>query len=537
MLPTREVGVRKLAVPSRRVLAKETRMATERLTMQKLREILRLKLELGHSHRKAARALGISAGSVATAAVRAKLLILDWARVCELDDVELEQLMYGPPGGRREGRPLPDLPHVHLELRRTGVTLQLLHLEYLEQHPTGYRYTAFCELYREWRSAQRLSMRQTHLAGDKLFVDYSGKKPHVVDPETGEVVEVELFVAVLGASNYTYAEATRTQQLPDWLASNARALEFLGGVPAAMVPDQLRSAVMNPCRYEPGIQRTYDEFARHYVTVIFPARPGKPKDKAKVEVGVRIAQRWILARIRNQTFFSLAELNARVRELVHDLNERVMRGYGASRRELFERLDRPALRALPDDPFEYAEWKKAPLNIDYHADYQGHWYSAPHKLRGEELWLRATTATVEVFHLNRRVTAHARSYVKGRHTTKPEHMPRAHREHAEWTPSRIVHWASSVGPNVALLAKAIIEERRHPEHGYRSCLGIFRLAKKYDAARVDAACARALLAGARSYRHVDSILKHGLDRAPALDIGSRGPGIAHENVRGPGYYH
>lgn len=512
-------------------------MATERLTMQKLREILRLKLELRRSHRAAARALGISAGSVATAAVRAKLLKLDWAAVCKLDDVELERLMYGPSGGRREGRPLPDLSYIHVELRRPGVTLQLLHLEYLEVHPTGYRYTAFCDLYRDWRDAQRMSMRQTHIAGDKLFVDYSGKKPHIVDPNTGELVEVELFVAVLGASNYTYAEATRTQRLPDWLGSNARTLEFLGGVSAAIVPDQLKSAVTNACRYEPGIQRTYNEFAAHYGTVIFPARPGKPRDKAKAEVGVRIAQRWILGRIRNQTFFSLAELNARIHELVNELNDYVMRGYGASRRELFERLDQPALRALPDNPFEYAEWKKVLLNIDYHAEYDGHWYSAPYKLRREELWLRATSATVEIFHVGKRVAAHARSYVKGRHTTNPDHMPAAHREQAEWSPSRILGWAATVGPNVELLAKAIIEERRHPEHGYRSCLGIFRLAKKYESQRLDAACARALLAGARSYRHVASILKHGLDRAPALDVGSHGPGLAHENVRGSGYYH
>lgn len=512
-------------------------MATERLTMQKLREILRLKLELRKSHRATARALEISAGTVASAASRAKFCKLDWAGVCKLDDDELERRMYGPTIASRVDRPRPNLPYVHLELRRPGVTLELLHVEYLEQHPTGYRYTTFCRLYREYVDAQRLSMRQTHIAGDKLFVDYSGKKPTVVDPETGEVIDVELFVAVLGASNYTYAEATRTQQVPDWIASNVRALEFIGGVPGAIVPDQLKSAVTTACRYEPEVQRTYGEFATHYATVIFPARPRKPKDKAKVEVGVRIAQRWILARIRNQTFFSLAELNARIRELVADLNNRLMRGYDATRRELFERLDRPALRPLPDHAFEYAEWKKVSPNVDYHAEYDGHWYSAPHKLRREELWLRATAATIEIFHVGKRVAAHARSYVKGRHTTNPEHMPVAHREHAEWTPTRIANWAATVGPNVALLAQAIIDERRHPEHGYRSCLGLIRLAKKYDAVRVDAACRRALLAGARSYRHVDSILKHGLDRAPALDIGSRGPGLAHENVRGAGYYH
>lgn len=512
-------------------------MATERLTMRNLREILRQKLELKRSHRQAARAAAVSAGSVAFASMRAKVLALTWIDVCALDDSALDERMYGPRGGRREGRPLPDLAYLHMELRRPGVTLQLLHVEYLEQHPSGYRYTTFCQLYRGWCSEQRLSMRQVHVAGDKLFVDYSGKKPRVVDPETGELVEVELFVAVLGASNYTYAEATRTQQVPDWIGSNVRALEFIGGVPAAIVPDQLKSAVTTPCRYEPGVQRMYDELATHYGTTIFPARPAKPRDKAKVEAGVRIAQRWILGRIRNQVFFSLAELNERIRELIDELNRYVMRGYGASRRDLFERLERPVLGPLPDQPYEYAEWKKVLLNIDYHAEFEHHHYSAPHRLRRQELWLRATSATVEIFHSSKRVAAHARSHARGRHTTVSEHMPVAHREQADWTPSRIVSWAKTVGPNVALLAQAIIDERRHPQHGHRSCLGIFRLAKKYEAARLDAACARALLAGARSYRHVDSILKHGLDRAAALDVSSRGSNIVHGNVRGRDYYH
>ena len=512
-------------------------MATERLTMRNLREILRQKLALERSHRQAARAAGVSAGTVAMAATRAKVLGLTWDEVHALDDCALDARMYGPAGGCRSGRPMPDPAYLHLELRRPGVTLQLLHVEYLEQHPTGYRYTTFCKLYRGWCAGQRLSMRQVHVAGDKLFLDYSGKKPRVIDPETGELVEVELFVAVLGASNYTYAEATRTQQVPDWIASNVRALEFFGGVPGAMVPDQLKSAVTVPCRYDPGIQKTYDEFATHYGTTILPARPGKPRDKAKVEVGVRIAQRWILARIRNQVFFSLAELNERIRELIDELNRYVMRGYGASRRDLFERLDRPALQPLPDQPFEYAEWKQVLLNIDYHVEVDYHYYSALHRLRGQELWARATSATVEIFHLGKRVAAHARSYVRGRHTTCIEHMPVAHREQVEWTPSRILSWAKTVGPNVALFAETIMKKRRHPLHGYRSCLGIFRLAKKYEAGRVDAACARALVAGALSYRHVASILKHGLDRAAALDVSSRGPGIIHGNVRGRDYYH
>jgi len=505
--------------------------------MRDLREILRHKLQLGRSHRKTAEAVGISSGCVASAATRAKALGLDWAAVEKLDDEQLETRMYGPRGGKREGRAEPDLPHLHVELRRTGVTLQLLHVEYLEQHPDGYRYSAFCQRYGEWLRNQRLSMRQTHLAGDKTFVDYSGKKPHIIDPLTGEVIEIELFVAVLGASSYTFAEATYTQQLRDWIASNTRAIAFFGGVTNAYVPDQLKSAVTLACKYEPGVQRTFDEWARHYETTILPARPRKPRDKAKVEVAVQVAQRWILARLRNQTFFSLPELNARIAELCKELNDRQMRTYKASRRELFERLDRPVLRALPASPFEYADWKRVTLGIDYHVVFDGHFYSAPHGLRGEELWLRATATTVEIFRLGRREAVHPRSRVQGRHTTVTAHMPLAHRQHAEWTPERILGWAASVGVNTKRFAERLLAERTHPEHGYRSCLGVFRLSKKYGADRLDAACARALSVGALSYRHVSSILQHGLDRAPALDIEPRGPSVTHENVRGRDYYH
>lgn len=507
--------------------------------MRHVREILRQKLELGHKHRQIAKALHISAGSVGETVSRANQLGLDWAAVGKLDDTELEARLYGAKGRNCAERPVADMAHLHAELHRPGVTLQLLHLEYLEEHPDGYRYTTFCEQYREWCRRRAATMRQHHAAGDKMFVDYSGKKPHLIDRVTGEFIEVELYVAVLGASNYTYAEATMTQQIVDWTASNTRALEYFGGVPNAIVPDQLKSAVTTACRYEPGIQRTFDEYAEHYGTTIFPARPVKPRDKAKAEVAVQVIQRWILARLRNEVFYSLGDLNRRIRELLEDANGMKMQVYRCSRRELFERVERDVLRPLPEKPFEYADWKKVTLNVDYHASFEEHYYSAPYTLIGEELWLRATATTIEIFHARRRTAAHARSHEKHKHSTIGEHMPLAHRKHAEWTPGRILHWAQTVGPNTAQLAEAILKERRHPEQGYRSCLGIFRLSKKYGEERVEAACLRAFLAGARSYRHVESILRHGLDRAPALDTGERSQsvGIKHDNIRGRDYYH
>lgn len=507
--------------------------------MRQVKEILRQKWALGRSHREIASALGLSAGVIAKTVSRAAAAKLELAEVEALSEQEAEQRLYGPTLGPRTPRPRPDPAYIHAERRRPGVTLELLHLEYLEKHPDGYRYTQFCEVYRQWLKKRRLSMRQVHRAGEKLFTDYSGKKPSIVDPATGEVIEVELFVAALGASSFTYSEATMTQRVSDWVGAHVRTYEYLGGVPRDTVPDQLRSAVSRPCRYEPVIQRTYDEMGRHYGTTIVPARPAHPRDKAKVEVAVQVAQRWILARLRHRTFFSLAELNEAIAELVEQLNDRPMKLYGASRRELFERLDRPALRPLPAERFEPGEWHKGRrANIDYHVEVEGHYYSVPYQLRGEEIEARKTRTMVELYHQNERVASHPRNTAKGRHTTNPEHMPKAHQAHLEWSPSRFVRWAQSIGPQTAKLVEAILAERPHPEQGYRSCLGILRLGKRYGDERLEAACARAFAAGARSYRHVDSILRHGLDRAAARGAAepARTP-LAHGNIRGRDYYH
>lgn len=511
-------------------------MAADRLAMRQLKEILRQKWQLGRTHREIAESVGVSVGAVSGALARAHAAGLRWSQVESLGEDVLDERLYGPRGaGRDDARPRPDCAFLHAERKKAGVTLELLHLEYIERNPNGLRYTQFCDDYRQWLGRRRLSMRQVHRAGEKLFVDYSGKKPHVVDPATGELVEVELFVAVLGASSYTYVEATRTQTIADWIGAHVRCFEFLGGVVRDVVPDQLKSGVTTACRYEPSVQRTYEEMAQHYGTTVLPARPAHPRDKAKVERAVQVAQRWILARLRNRTFFSIAELNVAIAELRDELNARTMKTYGASRRDLFERLDRPALRALPSARFTCGEWATARVNIDYHVDYAGHFYSAPHALVHEQVDVRATATTVEIFLRGARVASHARSHERGRHTTKSEHMPVAHQQHLEWSPSRFIRWAATIGPKTAELVEAILSDRPHPEQGYRSCLGILRLSKRYGDERLEAACARAVVARARSYRHVDSILKRGLDRvAPSAAPSS--VVIVHKNVRGRGYY-
>jgi transposase len=503
--------------------------------MRKTKEILRWKWVLGRSHREIARGLGVSLGGVSTAAQRAREAGIDWAEAERLSEPELEARLY-PSAALSQRRRLPDFAEIHTERQRKGVTLELLHLEYLEENPGGYGYTQFCEHYRRWCNKRRISMRQVHRAGEKLFVDYSGKRPSIIDRLTGEARPVELFVAALGASNLIYAVATETQRSADFIECHTKALEYIGGVPEIVIPDQLKSAVTRACRYEPGLHRTYEEWALHYGTTVIPARPRKPRDKAKAEVAVQVAQRWILACLRKETFFSISALNARIAELLEVLNHRVMRSYGESRRQRFEKLDRPALKPLPPARFTHGDWKVARVNIDYHIELDGHYYSVPHALVRETVEVSYTARVVEIIYRGERVASHQRSHEKGRHTTVPGHMPKSHRAHLEWTPSRIIHWGQTVGPQTGALVQAILADRPHPEQGYRSCLGILRLAKRYGDARLEAACARAVQAGARSYRHVDSILKRGLDQLSEPDRPAPSPRPSHENLRGGTYY-
>jgi len=467
---------------------------------------------------------------------------LDLAAVEALSDAELDEKFYLERPKKGEARPLPDPLYLHNEYQKVGVTLELLHQEYLEQNEGGYGYTQFCVVYRDWLQKRRISMKQVHRGGEKMFVDYSGKRPHLVSFMTGESTAVELFVCVLGASSYTYAEATLSQKVPDFIGSHVRAFNYFGGVAGMLVPDQLKSAVTKACRYEPGLHESYVELADHYGTSILPARPRKPKDKAKVEVAVQVAQRWILARLRNETFYTLAELNKRIWELLADMNDRKMKAYGGqTRRERFLKIDKPALKALPDDAFVFCETKWVKANIDYHIDLgDHHYYSVPFTLRDEQLKARFSQHTVEIFHNGTRVASHRRSFEVGKHTTIAEHMPKAHQEHLQWSEARILNWGKSIGPSTAALLEAIMAERTHPEQGYRSCLGILRQEKAYDKLRLEAACARALHNKARSYKHVQSILKNGLDRLPLPKAASTQATQTtidlHENIRGAAYY-
>ncbi len=435
-----------------------------------------------------------------------------------------------------EQRPAPDWAVVHRELRRPNMTLSLLWEEYRggSGAQDGFGYSWFCDLYREWVGRLKPTLRQMHTAGERVFVDFAGHAMEVIDGATGEVRRAEIFVAVLGASSYTFAQAVWTQSLPDWIAAHVAMLAFIGGVPRQIVSDNLRAGITRACFYEPLVNRSYADMASHYGTAVVPARPYKPRDKAKVEVGVQVVQRWILARLRNRRFFSLGELNQAIRELVDQLNDRPMRGWGATRRALYEQVDRPALRELPPTAYEYADWKRCRVNLDYHVEIDKHFYSVPFRLLREEVEARITAKTVEIFHRGKLVAAHLRSLRPYRPTTLADHMPSSHRRYHDWTHERILREAKSIGDDAAALVEIILRSRPHPEQGFRSCIGILRLATRYDAERLDAACARALALGTRSYSSVAAILRNAQDRKPRKP---EQPSLLHENIRGPDYYH
>ncbi len=515
-------------------------MPRERLPMRKIRDVLRL--HAGKmSKRRIAASLNVGRTAVRDYIDRAVDAGLGWPLPDDLSDEALDRLLFPPPPAMSsDRRPLPDWPVLHRELRKPGVTLALLWEEYRAVHPKGYGYSRFCELYRDWRGRLSPTMRQTHLAGEKMFVDYAGATLEVIDPKTGEVREASVFVATLGASSYTYAEATWTQGLSDWIGSHVRAFAYLGGVPHQVVPDNLKSGVAKACLYDPEINRSFADMAAHYGTAILPARPRKPRDKAKVEVGVQVVERWVLARLRNVHFFGLAEANQAIRERLEDLNGRKTKHLGASRRQLFEELDKPALKPLPASVYEYAEWKRRRAGLDYHVEVDRHYYSVPHSLAKQQLWARITDRTVEIFHKGKRVAAHMRGPANRRHTTTSEHMPSSHRRYANWTPERIGRMAAANGPNTEALVAHIMRNRPHPEQGFRSCIGILRLARTHGGDRLEAACERALDIGAHSYSSVASILKNNLDhRKPDKATAGDGdhPAIDHANIRGSGYFH
>ncbi len=515
-------------------------MPAERVSMRQAREIIRLKFSAGMPAREIGRRLGVAPSTVRETLKRLESAGLGWPLPEGMSEGELELALYANRRSKRGHRRCaePDWPTVHRELKRKHVTLLIVWDEYIATNPGGYSYSRFCELYRGFESKLSPTMRQTHAAGERLFVDYAGDGvPVVIDRLTGEMRKAQIFVAVLGASSFTFAHASWTQALPDWIDAHVCAIEAIGGVPHLLVPDNTKTAVIKACFYDPLVNRTYAEMAAHYDTAILPARPRRPRDKAKVEQAVLIVERWLLGRLRHRIFHSLADVNAAIDELLTHLNEeRPIRRLGATRRQLLEQIDRPALKPMPAAPYEFCEWRVCRVGIDYHVEVAAHYYSVPYRFARAEVDIRLTAKTVEILLKGERIAAHLRNSGNRKHTTVPEHMPSSHRRYAGWTIERIRADARQIGPATAALCELILEHRPHPEQGYRACLGIVRLTGPYGAGRLEAAAERAIEIGARTYGSIKSILDNHLDRRPAQKRAADGAPILHANIRGPRYY-
>lgn len=513
-------------------------MGAERLSMRKIREVLRLRLGHGVGLLEIARSCGIGETTAGDYVRRFRAAGLSWPLPPELDDDrELTRVLFRQQHETQRGRPQPDWRWVHRELRRPHVTRVLLWQEFLAQEPQGIGYTQFCVHYERFAKSLSVTMRQHHVAGEKVFVDFSGDGLRIVDRVTGEERMAKLFVAVLGASSYTYIEPVLSEDLATWTGCHVRAFEYFGGVPKVVVPDNLRSGVKRPDRYDPETNPTYAELARHYGIAVIPARVRRPRDKAKVEQGVLLAERWILAALRNRQFGSLEEVRQAIAPLLEQLNAKKMQKLEQSRRELFEELDRPALGPLPEKPFELATWARPRVNVDYHVEFEKHYYSVPYRLVGKVVDVRATAQWVEILFAGQRVASHRRSRLARQATTLAEHMASSHRAYAEWTPKRLRDWAQSIGPATAKLVEEIMARRAHPEQGFRACLGVLRLRDRYPDERIERACERALAFRAISYKSVEAILRNQLDLGQVLPTPPSSTLPPHRNIRGAGYYH
>ena len=504
---------------------------TRRINMRKIRDVLRLKLEARLSHEQTATALHISKGVVSKYVSLASAAGLDWTQVQALDDTALHKCLLGTPQ-RASAFVAPDYARIHQELRRKGMTLMLLWEEHLAQHPgeTTHRYSQFCVNYRSYAKTLKRSMRQVHRAGEKLFIDYAGPTVELTDGSRAHI-----FVAALGASSYTFACATPRETCADWLGATAQALRFFGGVPQLIVPDNPKALIANADRYEPRANETVHDFARHYGTSVLPARPYHPQDKGKVESAVQVVERWILMRLRHQRFETVDEVNAAIAPLLAQLNAKAFQKMPGSRASAFAQLDAPALQALPLQTWELAVYKTVRVHIDQHVEFEGHRYSVPQALVGQALEARVTARTVELLHRGQRVASHLRCAHKGGFTTVPEHLSAAHRAHLEWTPERLIHWGNSIGVATGALVTRLLETRRHPEHGYRACLGLLALAKRFTKPRLEAACVVALELGTTNSTHVRDILVNGRDQVQAGTT-PEWTSPQHAHVRGAGYY-
>lgn len=512
-------------------------MPRERVSMRKIKELLRLRFESALSTRQIAGSLHIGIGSVHDYLARVRVAGLSWPLPEGLTEEQLEERLFPPPVTRSEDtREIPNWKELDIELKRKGVTLRLLWEEYRTTSPDGLGYSQFCKRFSDFKGTLDPRMRQTHKAGEKLFVDYAGLTLPLIDAATGEIHDVQIFTATLGASSYTFAEATLTQSVPDWIGSHVRAFTFFGGVPQLIVCDNLKSGVTTPCRYEPDIQRTYEEMAVYYDTAILPTRVVKPRDKAKVEAGVQSVEERLLAPLRDRQFFSLAQINQALAALLTQLNARQMQGRDHSRADLFETIDKPALKPLPLRPYELGFWSRARVHIDYHIAVDDRYYSVPYRLLKQEVEVRRSQAILEIYHKGERIASHTLVVAKYGRSTQDAHMPESHKEYAGWTPARLLDWVAKAGPSTRQVGESILSSYAHPQQGFRSCLGLIRLCNSYGPERTEAACRKAVAIHALNYKSVKTLLANNIDKLPDKPVEVPVAPVQHPNIRGADYY-
>jgi transposase len=504
------------------------------MEMEKLREILRLH-ELSYSQCEIARSCRVARSTVQDYLRRADAKGLRYSQLPSLSTSEILTLL----GKGRQAKPsgISEVRYGELEgeLSRKGMTLALLWQEGIDAGEWECSYGTFCRNYKQWRGRQQLSMRQVYQGGEKVFVDYCGMTVPI-QPREGTAITAQIFVACLGASNYTYAEATASQTVPDWIGSHQRAFADFGGVPQIVVPDNLKSGVTQACHYEPGINRQYHAWAEHYGVAVIPARPNKPRDKAKVEKAVQTVERQILAPLRHQQFTSLAQLNEAIRCGLNQLNQQVMRDYSQSRQARFEQVDKPALQPLPTQPFEFASWKTAKVNLDYHIDVGRHFYSVPYSYVRATVQVKVTQHFIEIFSEQQRIALHERDDQPYRHSTLPDHMPPEHWAYKHQSKQRFLDWAATIGPQTTQQVQTLFEQKAHEEQAFRSLKGIQSLATHYGRERLETACRRANGLGMSGYKRLKTMLKACLEREPGTnDAPQTGP-TTHDNLRGASYF-
>ena len=505
-------------------------MAQKVLTMRKIKEILRLKWVVGLSDRQTGASLKIAHSTVGEYVKRAERAGLDWSQAENMTETELKDRLFPVKKSDPEASPQPDWQQIEVELQSRGVTRMLLWQEYITAHPDGYGYSQFCEHYRRWgKTQEKPVLRIPKKMGEEAQVDYAGQTMAVIDPKSGEIIKVQIFVGVLSASGLIYAEAHLSQSLPNWLRAHVRMFGFFGGTPRILRIDNLKAGVSKPNFYEPDLNPTYHELSVHYGVAVIPARVARPRDKGLGENAVLQVERWVLAPLRKERFFSLHDLNQAIKKRLAWLNGRERTNKAPSRRTVFEQHEKDTLQPLPAYSFDYLEIKQAKVHIDYHVSFEKHKYSVPHKYTRQIVLIRASERLVEIYHHDQRIACHVRCNKRG-YSTEQEHMPANHRWYLDWTPQRFTRWAQQIGPSTETLIAAVLESRRHPEQGYRTCLGILKLA---DPDILEAACKLALDRGVYSYRAIKRLIETKKD---VLEANSQPETAVHEHIRGQEYY-